>query len=93
MNAIERVIDKNFVMKNYKDLFKGLGTFDRPYKIVLKENAVPKLRAARRIPHAIVNKLNYMKNHKICVLSRRLSAITNFYECHLVSNQVRKYFK
>lgn len=44
-------------MKNYPDLFKGLGTFKHEYDIKLKEDARPVAHAPRRVPHAIKNKL------------------------------------
>lgn len=49
-NATELEIDKDFVEKNYSDLFKGLGKFETPYKILLKENSIPVAHAARRVP-------------------------------------------
>lgn len=44
-------------MKNYPDLFKGTGCFEKEYDILLKENAKPIARAPRRVPHAIKDKL------------------------------------
>lgn len=51
------MIDRAFVEKNFSDLFTGLGKFEKPYKINLKENSVPVARQARRVPYAVVNKL------------------------------------
>lgn len=53
----------------YSDLFEGLGTFEKPYTIKLKEGAEPIAKLARRVPHAIMNKLKEklmtMKKNKI----------------------------
>lgn len=54
---MEREIDRKFVEIQYADLFKGLGRFSRPYKIRLKENSVPKVNPARRVPHTILGRL------------------------------------
>lgn len=51
------MIDKNFVEKNFADLFVGLGTFEKPYKILMKDNAKPIAHSAHRVPHAIVKRL------------------------------------
>lgn len=56
-NAIKSEIDKQFVEKNYSDLFRGLGKFDTQYKILLKENSVPVAKPARRVPYAVMDKL------------------------------------
>lgn len=50
-------MDRKFVENEYADLFKGLGKFDTPYKILLKENSNPVAHAARRVPFAIINRL------------------------------------
>lgn len=57
MNTIASEINRDFVEKNFEDLFKGLGKFEVPYKILLKENAIPKANAPRRVPLAIKKKL------------------------------------
>lgn len=44
-------------MKEYADLFTGLGCFDTEYKIVIRENAQPVAHAPRRVPLAVMNKL------------------------------------
>lgn len=59
---VERAIDGEFVESNYSDLFKGLGKFEKPYKILLKENSIPVARQARRVPYAIVDKLKEKLN-------------------------------
>lgn len=50
-------IDKNFVLDKYSDLFEGLGAFQKPYKIIMKENAKPVAHSAHSVPHAIMDKL------------------------------------
>lgn len=56
-------------MRNFADLFQGLGTFEKPYTIQLKEGVVPKANSARRVPFALMqrlkDKLNEMKVNKI----------------------------
>lgn len=44
-------------MKEYSDLFRGLGCFNKEYKIHLRENARPVAHAPRRVPQAIMKKL------------------------------------
>lgn len=56
------MIDKDFVEKNFSDLFEGLGTFEKPYKILIKENAKPISHASHRVPHAIREKLKEKLN-------------------------------
>lgn len=56
------VVDKNFVETKYSDLFRGMGKFEKPYTIQLKENSIPVSRPARRVPHAIMNKLKEKLN-------------------------------
>lgn len=43
--------------QKYADLFKGLGCFEKEYTMKLKPNAQPVAHAARRVPHAIMNRL------------------------------------
>lgn len=50
------------MQKNFGDLFKGLGRFEKPYKILLKENSVPVARQARRVPFAVLDKLKEKLN-------------------------------
>lgn len=57
MNTIELSVDKDFVEKKFADLFRGLGRFENKYKILLKENAIPRAHSARRVPYAIRDKL------------------------------------
>lgn len=44
-------------MREFPDLFKGLGCFENEYKIELKEDAKPVAHAPRRVPLAIKDKL------------------------------------
>lgn len=55
MNEIN--FDKDYIVKNYADLFKGLGTFEHEYDIKLKEDAKPVAHAPRRVAHSIKKKL------------------------------------
>lgn len=50
-------IDKQFVLKNYSDLFKGLGTFGSDYDIKIKEDAKPIAHPPRRVALALRHKL------------------------------------
>lgn len=43
--------------KNYADLFKGLGTFEREYDIKLKNDAKPVAHAPRRVPLVLKKRL------------------------------------
>lgn len=63
MNEIS--IDKEFVLRNYADLFKGLGTFAHEYDIKLKEDATPIAHAPRRVPDAIKSKLKMKLNDMV----------------------------
>lgn len=50
--------NKDDVVKNYSDIFKGLGTFPgKPYHIQLNENIKPVVNPPRRVPLALHNKL------------------------------------
>lgn len=64
-------------MKEYSDLFKGLGCFRNEYKIQIKENANPVAHAPRRVPVAIKSKLKVkldeMVDNKIIEKSNELS--------------------
>lgn len=51
-------IDKDFVLKNYSDLFRGLGTFEKEYDIKLKKDAKPVAQAPRRVALNLKEKLN-----------------------------------
>lgn len=51
------MIDRKFVETKYSDLFQGMGKFEKPYTINLKENSIPVAKPARRVPFAIMNKL------------------------------------
>lgn len=50
-------IDKQFVLKNYSDLFKGLGTFGSDYDIKIKEDAKPIAHPPRGVALALRHKL------------------------------------
>lgn len=62
-------IEKDFVLKNYADLFRGFGKFEKKYTIQLKEGFVLTAKPARRVPQAIIgklkDKLNELKENKI----------------------------
>ncbi|GFS57020.1 transposon Ty3-I Gag-Pol polyprotein [Trichonephila clavipes] len=58
INAIECSISKNELIKQYKDVFTGVGEFsNEPYHITLKDNAVPVIHPPRRVPLALQKKL------------------------------------
>lgn len=63
MNEVS--IDKDFVTKNYADLFTGLGTFENEYDIKLKDDAVPVAHAPRRVPDKLKTKLKLKLDHMI----------------------------
>ena len=52
--------------QHYKDVFEGLGKFDKPFKLYLHDKAIPFAAAPRRIPlklkDKVQNKLNEMEN-------------------------------
>ncbi|GFU11707.1 retrovirus-related Pol polyprotein from transposon 297 [Trichonephila clavipes] len=51
-------ISKNELIKQYKDVFTGVGEFpNEPYHITLKDNAVPVIHSPRRVPLALQPKL------------------------------------
>ena len=49
-------------MKNYSELFEGLGTFENEYKILLKKDAQPVAHAPRKVPLVLKNKLKMRLN-------------------------------
>ncbi|GFX09398.1 transposon Ty3-I Gag-Pol polyprotein [Trichonephila clavipes] len=58
INAIECSISKNELIKQYTDVFTGVGEFpNEPYHITLKYNAVPVIHPPRRVPLALQPKL------------------------------------
>ncbi|GFX75387.1 transposon Ty3-I Gag-Pol polyprotein [Trichonephila clavipes] len=58
IDAIECSISKNELIKQYKDVFTGVGEFpNEPYHITLKEHAVPVIHPPRRVPLALQPKL------------------------------------
>ncbi|GFX07565.1 uncharacterized protein K02A2.6 [Trichonephila clavipes] len=58
IDAIECSISKNELIKQYKDIFTGVGEFtNEPYHITLKENAVPIIHPPRRVPLVFQPKL------------------------------------
>lgn len=50
-------IDKEYILKEYEDLFRGLGTFEHEYKILLKNDAKPVAHAPRRVPLVLKDRL------------------------------------
>lgn len=55
-------LDIDYVKKNFEDLFSGLGTFEEPYSITMKENAIPVARPPRRVPLKLIDKLRNKLN-------------------------------
>lgn len=54
-NNINKTTTKEDIISNYKEVFDGLGTFPgSPYKIILQENASPKVHPPRRIANSIM---------------------------------------
>lgn len=49
-------------MRNYADLFNGLGTFETEYEILIKDNAQPIAHAPRKVPHVLKDKLKMKLN-------------------------------
>lgn len=69
-------------MTHFGDLFRGLGCFEGEYEIKLNENAQPVAHAPRKVPQAIVKKLqmklNEMEENKIIEKSNEYSEWVNF---------------
>ncbi|GFS53089.1 retrovirus-related Pol polyprotein from transposon opus [Nephila pilipes] len=58
------VISKNELIKQYKDVFTGIGEFpSEPYHITLKDNSVPVIHPPRRVPQALQPKLKSTLNN------------------------------
>ncbi|GFS90805.1 uncharacterized protein K02A2.6 [Nephila pilipes] len=58
------VISKNELIKQYKDVFTGIGEFpSEPYHITLKDNSVPVIHPPRRVPQALQPKLTSTLNN------------------------------
>ncbi|GFT93525.1 transposon Ty3-I Gag-Pol polyprotein [Nephila pilipes] len=58
------VINKNELIKQYKDVFTGIGEFpSEPYHITLKDNSVPEIHLPRRLPQALQPKLKSTLNN------------------------------
>lgn len=57
LSTLVAKLDKEFILTKYAELFKGLGTFEKEYKILIKENAQPVAYAPRKVPHALKDKL------------------------------------
>ncbi|GFX79803.1 transposon Ty3-I Gag-Pol polyprotein [Trichonephila clavipes] len=54
IDAIECSISENELLKQYKDVFTGVGEFpNEPYHITLKDNAVPVIHPPIRVPLAL----------------------------------------
>ncbi|GFT28159.1 uncharacterized protein K02A2.6 [Trichonephila clavipes] len=54
IDAIECSTSKNELIKQYKDVFTGVGEFpNEPYHITLRDNAVPVIHPTRRVPLAL----------------------------------------
>ncbi|GFT97221.1 transposon Tf2-6 polyprotein [Nephila pilipes] len=58
------IISKNELIKQYKDVFTGIGEFPRePYHITLKNNSVPVIHPPKRVPQALQPKLKSTLNN------------------------------
>ena len=57
VDLIENDLDKTTVLKQYKDLFEGIGLFLGTCSLHLKENAVPVLCPQRKVPFGLQDKL------------------------------------
>ena len=55
--AVKSVSNTEEVIENYKEIFKGLGCLEGKSHIYLKENAVPVIYPARKVPVALKAKL------------------------------------
>lgn len=57
------------VLQQYNDVFKGIGCLEKEHRIILKENVVPAVFNARKIPLSIKNavklELDRLENLKI----------------------------
>ena len=49
-------LSKEMIQVEFPDIFKGLGNIGK-YRITLKENAIPVIHQARRVPHSLRDKL------------------------------------
>lgn len=50
-------ITKETLVTKNKDVFEGLGTYDKPYQITLRDDAVPVIHHPRRVPPALHQQL------------------------------------
>ena len=57
VDLIETDLDKTTVLKQYKDLFEGIGLFPGTCSLHLKENAVPVVCPPRKVPFGLQDKL------------------------------------
>ena len=51
-------LSKETTQIEFPDIFKGLGNIEK-YHITIKENAVPVIHQARRVPHSLLDKLKH----------------------------------
>lgn len=71
LNLIKKIdfISENILVKQYSNVFKGIGCIQGQYNIKLKENAQPVIHAARKIPFPLIDKfkktLYSLENDKI----------------------------
>ena len=58
VNSLVKPLDKNALLDTYADVFRGLGRYEREYKIELREDVEPVVQPPRRVP--------YPKKEKLC---------------------------
>ncbi|KAK9686635.1 hypothetical protein QE152_g37041 [Popillia japonica] len=66
VEAIDKYLDKNSntLVKEFSDLFSGVGCLPEPYCIQLEDNAKPVVHATRRVPVPLMKPLLSNTNHK-----------------------------
>ncbi|GFU49546.1 transposon Tf2-9 polyprotein [Nephila pilipes] len=79
IDAIEcSIISKNELIKQYKDVFTGIGEFpSEPYHITLKDNSVSVIHPPRRLPQTLEPKLKKKPNGnlRLCLDPRDLNKV------------------
>jgi len=62
---VQAIMNEDQFVSNNIDVFTGLGLFPEKYKLVLKENAIPVINTARRVPLSVKDKLKNTLDHLV----------------------------
>ncbi|GFT06271.1 uncharacterized protein K02A2.6 [Trichonephila clavipes] len=85
IDAIECSINKNELIKQYKDVFTGVGEFpNEPYHITLKDNAVPVIHPPRRVPLALQPKLKSTLDRLEKGIVSKVNKPTDLVQCLII---------